>query len=611
MNETSNNTGYQLATRIAAVAAVVAIVVCSLLLYDYAERLRKDPLDSPTYKTLTDALDQHPTDESLKEQVRALDLQLRREYFRQRTFTGVGAGLLTVAVLTFLLSARAATTLRRRLPSPTVQFGPQDREAAWTRIARWAVAAMCVAMILAAAALVLSVKSPLPRSAEELATFPNPPQEPGPPPNAPQVQSDGGGNRQVARPVAANVAAEPPPSDAELAKAWPRFRGPGGLGISAYTNVPDAWDAPKGKGIAWKTPVPLPGNNSPVVWGKRIFLSGADEHRREVYCFDADSGKLVWRQNVAGTPQSNARPPKVNEDTGFAAATTATDGRRVFTIFANGDLAAFDVAGKPAWTKSLGLPDNSYGHASSLTTYKNMLLVQLDQGTNAGKSKLLAFDSATGKPIWQTARPVPNSWSSPIVIHAGDNDQLITSGNPWAIAYNLTDGSEIWRVKCLGPDVGASPCFADGRVFVANDNAMLSAIRPDGHGDVTGTHILWKGDDGMPDTCSPLATREFVFLLASDGTLTCYDAVKGGVLWSEEFGEACSASPSMVGNRLYIIARSGRAWIVEPGREKCRRVGQCDLGEQCVSSPAFQDGRIYLRGNEHVFCIGKPLAASQ
>ena len=161
-------------------------------------------------------------------------------------------------------------------------------------------------------------------------------------------------------------AAEPPPSDAEIAKAWPRFRGPGGLGISAYTNVPDAWDAASGKGIVWKTPVPLPGNNSPVVWGKRVFLSGADKHRREVYCFDADSGKLVWRQNVPGTPQSTAKPPEVTDDTGYAAPTTATDGRRVFAIFANGDLAAFDVSGKPAWAKSLGIPENSYGHASSL-----------------------------------------------------------------------------------------------------------------------------------------------------------------------------------------------------------------------------------------------------
>jgi outer membrane protein assembly factor BamB len=96
-----------------------------------------------------------------------------------------------------------------------------------------------------------------------------------------------------------------------------------------------------------------------------------------------------------------------------------------------------------------------------------------------------------------------------------------------------------------------------------------------------------------------------VFLLASEGTLTCYDAVKGGVLWAEEFEEQFSASPSLVGNRVYLIANSGKAWIVEPTREKCKRIGEADLGEECVTSPAFQDGRIYLRGKDHVFCIGK------
>jgi outer membrane protein assembly factor BamB len=117
--------------------------------------------------------------------------------------------------------------------------------------------------------------------------------------------------------------------------------------------------------------------------------------------------------------------------------------------------------------------------------------------------------------------------------------------------------------------------------------------------------VLWAGEDGLPDICSPLAGKEFVFLLTSSGTLTCYDAVKGGVLWAEDFEEEFSSSPSLVGKRIYAIARTGKAWIVEPGRQKCRRIAQADLGERCVTSPAFQSGRIYLRGEKHLFCIGK------
>jgi outer membrane protein assembly factor BamB len=371
-------------------------------------------------------------------------------------------------------------------------------------------------------------------------------------------------------------------------------------------NVPETWDGKSGKGIVWKTPVSLPGNNSPVVWGKRVFLSGADERRREVYCFDADSGKLLWRQNVPETPQSPGQQLKILDITGYAAPTVAADGRRVYAIFANGDLAAFDFSGKPVWSKGFGLLENSYGQASSLVTCKNLLLVQLDQGDGTTpKSKLFAFNSANGAIFWQADRPVHNSWSSPIVVRVGNRNEIVTCSTPWVIAYNPADGSEIWRADCLKKDIGPSPAFADGRVFVANENSMISAIRADGSGDVTATHILWKGKEGMPDTCSPLATREFVFLLASEGTLTCYDAVKGGVLWAEEFEEQFSASPSLVGNRVYLIANSGKAWIVEPTREKCKRIGEADLGEECVTSPAFQDGRIYLRGKDHVFCIGK------
>ena len=593
MNGISHNASYQLATRIAAVAGVFVLVVCSLLIYDYTRRIVKDPLDSAAYQALVSALDQQPTNDTLKAQIRDLDLHLRSEYFRQRAFTHVGAALLLVAVVVFLSAATTAVTLNRRLPAPNALSMPQDYEAAWTRLARWAVAALCMVMVGIAIATIVNVRSELQDYPEEAVATSTP---------VPPLQKI---DVEASSPPLAG-AAETPPSDEEIGKMWPRFRGPGGLGVSAYSNVPETWDGKSGQGIVWKTPVPMPGNNSPVVWGKRVFLSGADKSRREVYCFDADSGKLLWQQAVPGTPQSIARPPRVNEETGYAASTTTTDGRRVFAIFANGDLAAFDFSGKLAWSKSLGLPENSYGHASSLAMHQNLLLVQLDQGSSRKpKSKLLAFHSATGKIVWQVDRPVPNSWASPIVIHPGGGDQVVTAADPWVIAYNPVDGAEIWRVKCLQTDIGPSPTFADGKVFVANDNSELTAIRADGRGDVTETHVLWKGEDGLPDTSSPLATKEFVLLLTSYGTLTCYDALKGDMLWVEEFDVDFSASPSLAGNRVYLISKTGKTWIIEPGREKCKRLGEADLGEECVTSPALLDGRIYLRGKTHLFCLGK------
>jgi outer membrane protein assembly factor BamB len=596
----------RLATLSAAIAGVFSLVVCALLIYDYSRRGNGDPLENEVYQTLKAALAKQPDNDALKSQIRALDLQLRREYFRQRAFTVAGAVLLLGGVAVFLISIKTAAALRRELPNPQPLPTTTDIESQWTRIGRWAVAGVALAMAALAIVLIINMRLDIPSPTLPLPLGEGWGEGRGEGTSVSSTSPSVGVGVGSKSSAMSSLAPEASPSDEEIAKTWPSFRGPGGRGISAYENIPTEWDASSGKNIRWKTPVPLPGNNSPIVWKDRVFLTGANEKRREVYCFDAADGKLLWQKEAPSTPQNAARALKVDEGAGYAAPTAATDGRRVFAIFANGDLAAFDFNGKLAWSKSLGIPDNAYGHASSLVTYKNLLVVQFDQGSSekASKSKLLAFDSATGNPVWQTDRPVKNSWPSPIVVHAAQRDQIITASDPLVISYDPKDGREIWRVKCLVTDTAPSPAFAAGKVFAAQESAALSAIRADGRGDVTATHVAWKGEDGLPDICSPLACGEFVFLLTSYGSLTCYDAEKGDQLWVEDFGEDFKSSPGMAGKLVYVFAINGKAWVVEPTREKCRRVTECDLGEPCVTSPAFQDGCFYIRGKNNLICIG-------
>ena len=385
------------------------------------------------------------------------------------------------------------------------------------------------------------------------------------------------------------AAIAPHPSEEEIAKAWPRFRGPDGSGVAPYASIAETWDASSGKNILWKTPVPLPGNSSPVVWGNRVFLSGADRNRREVDCFDADGGKLLWRGELPAAA-SSGKPP--NEDVGYASPTVATDGRRAFAVFANGDVAAFDFAGRPVWLRSLGYPENVYGHAASPATFRDLLLVPMDQGLNvkAGKSKLLALDMATGKTVWERNAPVPNSWTSPIVVRAAGRDQLITAADPWVIAYRLPDGAELWRVKCLYGDIGPSPAFAAGRAYVAAETASLCAIAADGVGNVTASKVLWTADEGKTSLCSPLATENFVLVLAAEGVLTCFDAKRGGKLWEEDFDTKFKASPVMAAGRLCLVAESGKAFVVLPGLKGCKRLGGGDIGEPCVGTPGVATG---------------------
>lgn len=239
--------------------------------------------------------------------------------------------------------------------------------------------------------------------------------------------------------------------------------------------------------------------------------------------------------------------------------------------------------------------------------HENRLLVQIDQGSAKDKlSKLLALDSATGKTVWETPREVPNSWTTPIVIRTGDQAQLITCADPWVIAYDPAKGTEIWRAKCLRQDVGPSPTFAGGVLFVANEFPGITALKTDGRGDVTKTHVLWTAEDNLPDTCSPVATEEFLFTMASYGTLTCFDAKSGEMLWQEDFENTnFSSSPSLAGNRLYLFSEEGKTWLLEPNREGCKRIAEASLAEKTVASPAFQDTRIYIRGEKTLFCLGE------
>ena len=596
---------YSIARRTTATAGVFAVVVAALMVYDFARRTMKDPSQSALLDALKSDLKTQPANEALRDAIRKLDVETRQEFFRERAFTVAGGLLLCGSAIVFLAAARWESRLRGKLPMPKELAIQRDWESGWTPIARLGVACLFLVITSVAAGSILWEKSKAQRRTASAVA----PTGLGTKQSSALFPADGRGEMEVPKRGESPVAAiHTSPTAASPSNIWPSFRGPGGSGISPYSNVPDAWDATLGKNIAWKTPIPLPGNNSPIVCGDRVFVSGADARVRQVYCFAAKSGTLLWQRDVPGSADSG-KPIELAVETGYAAPTMATDGRYAAAIFANGDLAAFDLDGKLAWSKHLGVPANQYGHGASLTVYNDRLLVPFDQGTAAAKKSMLyCFDFASGELVWQQQRAVERSWSTPIVIRSAGRDQIITTTNPWVIAYDAADGGELWRAKCLQGDVAPSPVFAGGTVYAqANDQGPLAAIRPDGRGDVTMTNVRWKVGDNMPDICSPLATDKQVYVVTSEGMVTAYDAEKGGKLWEEDLGDfKCRASPSMVGNRLYIIGAGGKGWILEPGPTACKRISQTDLGEACNTSPAFQPGCFYVRGERNLICVGKP-----
>ena len=393
-------------------------------------------------------------------------------------------------------------------------------------------------------------------------------------------------------------------SPEELAQNWNRFRGFGGAGVTPLTDIPIKWDNSSGEGILWKTPVPLPGFNSPVVWQDRVFLSGANKDKREVYCFDAATGSILWTGEVPAAPMGDKKI-EVTEDTGYAASSMATDGVRVYAIFATGDLAAFDFKGRFLWHRSLGIPVSLYGYASSLDVWQDRVLVQYDQaGAEDGKSRLYAFDGATGNMVWEAKRPVPNSWTSPIVVKTENGYRIITVADPWVIAYDPEDGREVWRASCVKGDVAAAPVVAGDKVIAVAPDMFNVAIRLGGAGDVTATNIAWENDDVGPNIVSPVSDGRRVFFLDSYGTLYVVNAEDGKLVYEHDFNENVNSSPTLVAGKLYVLSVEGTMFIGTPGEKEFTLETGNPLEEECYASPAYMPGRIYIRGKENLYCIG-------
>ena len=560
------------ALRMAAiVAGVFTLVVGVSMVASQIQTQRAAPLESPALKALSERLAAHPEDAALREQVRALDLLARRAFFSNQSFLRTGAGLLAGGLVVFLVSAGLLAFWSTPRPDPCRTPLPAQSPRAAAR-ARWAVAAVGLVLALAVLAALRGRSVPLP---------PGSGSTPADQPTASPAKAD-------AKEPAADF-----PSAAEIATNWPGFRGPTGGGLAASA-APTNWDGVTGANVLWKTATPRPGFSSPVVWGNRVYLTGADAEAREVYCFDADSGALRWRHAATDIPGSPGTLPNVGPDTGFAASTPATDGRRVVAVFATGDLVCVDPDGHRLWARHLGVPENNYGYASSLVIRRDRVFIQYDQANGA---RLLALSLLTGKTLWEKARDVNPSWATPLLADTGKRLELVLTANPWVISYNPDNGAEWWRVDCMGGEVGSSPAHAGGRVFTANANVRLAAI------DTAKAKVAWEQAEDLPDVSSPLATCDYVFIGCSYGVINCYAAADGQRLWKQEFDAGFYASPILAGGLVYLMDQNGVMRIFKASNAYVP-IGSPSLGEKCNCTPAAVAGRLYLRGEKTLFCIG-------
>ncbi|MHB9139162.1 MAG: outer membrane protein assembly factor BamB family protein [Victivallaceae bacterium] len=550
---------HRTALAVVAVASVFLLAVVMIMFLQYRQLKRTDPLDSPALAGLRKQyIDNERGSEQLKEHIRELDLLSRRAWFTGHDLLHSGGFLILGGAIVLLAALQTAASTRPFRTGLSVSRSP-DRTAA---LARRGIAIVGIAVLLLAAAAVLISRSANVKTVPKVVTVP----------------------------TETTVSAE------EISRNWPWFRGPDTIGIADGRKLPGAWDGKTGKGILWKSEIPLQGYNSPVVWGGRVFVSGGNKQVREIYCFNTDDGKLLWRHaadNITGSP---AKPPAVTEDTGFAAPTMAVDGKRAFAIFATGDLVCADFAGKRLWAVNLGNPKNHYGYSSSPVIADGKLIVQF---FDEDRQLLLALNPATGKPVWSASRKTSISWSSPSVINVSGRKLIVTLTCDAIEAFDAASGSLVWQLNCMGGEVGTSATYSAGRLFAANDNACAVAINAaDGK-------ELWKTNElTLPDVSSPVAAGDMLYLFSSSGVVTCADAANGKKLWEKELTTGFYCSPLLISGRIIVFNMEGIAFIIKPDREKYIQEAVCELGEKVVATPAVVDGKIYIRTDKFLYCIG-------
>ena len=389
-----------------------------------------------------------------------------------------------------------------------------------------------------------------------------------------------------------------------FAQDWPEFRGPGGQGHSAERGLPLHWG--EGQNVAWKTPVAGLGWSSPVVAGGRVWMTTAVDQRGislRALAFDIASGREVVNVEVFKIPASRR---EINPKNSWASPTPVIEGDRVYVHFGADGTAALSSSGAILWKARFDY-QSQHGAGGSPIVFGDLLIFNCD---GADVAFVVALDKNTGKVKWKTNRgfPADQAYTTPLVIRAAERDQLISVGAFRARAYDPLTGKEIWRVRY---DEGFSnvprPVFAHGLVFVATgfQQPSLLAVRADGTGDVTRTHIAWELKRGAPLTPSPLVVGDELYIVNDGGIATCVDARSGTLIWQQRLGGTYSASPVFADGRIYFLAEQGVTTVIAAGRD-FRRLASNTLDGGLLASMAISDGSLFLRTDTHLYRIDEP-----
>jgi outer membrane protein assembly factor BamB len=391
-------------------------------------------------------------------------------------------------------------------------------------------------------------------------------------------------------------------------ETWPQFRGPKANGHTDATGLALNWDAEKN--VVWKTPIHDRGWSSPVVWHDQIWMTTSTANGRKLYavCVDRKTGQIVHDLRVFDVE----KPESIAAINSYASPTSVIEAGRVYVHYGTYGTACIDTSsGKIVWTRRDLNCDHHEGAGSSPMLVDNLLVFHVD---GRDVQYVVALDKTTGKTVWKTDRSVdfssvsPNlrkCFATPIVIESGGQRQLISVGPRATMGYEVATGKERWKVTYGGWSIAPRPVFGHGMVFMINDylRPELWAVRPDGKGDVTSSHITWRHNKTMPSRPSPLLVDDLLFVVSSGGVATCLEAKTGEVVWTERIGGKFSASPIHAAGRIYLFDESSVTTVIEAARKFKKLAVNKLSGEQLMASPAAAGNSLFVRTAKHLYRI--------
>jgi outer membrane protein assembly factor BamB len=419
------------------------------------------------------------------------------------------------------------------------------------------------------------------------------------------------------------------------AENWPSFRGPGARGVAERADLPVTWNVSTGANVAWKAAIPGLGLSSPIIWGDQIFLTtaissnpamifeaklkGERDDRQDssvqefrVLALDKTTGRIVWNQLAIQTKPRVLRHPHNS----YASSTPVTDGKYVVAFFGSEGLYCYDLKGKLAWKKDLGIidqgafdvPDYQWGSAASPVIWHGRAIIQVDMQKG---SFLAAFDLKSGNEVWRTPRDSKPSWSTPTIVEGPSRTEVVANGVEHVIGYDAETGKEVWRLKGTSMISVPTPFTANGLTYVFTGyyryQRRAYAIKPGATGDITDSKdsIAWMREES-PYLSTPVAAGDFIYAFGNRGTgiLNVYNARTGATVYQQRIGQGTGASSSMIasGDHVYAINEDGEVYVIKVG-EKYDEMAVNRMDEPVMATPAASGDTLFIRGAGHLFAI--------